>query len=84
MTTTHFWLDASLICFLVLATRRTDVSGKLGSIKKTQKEFEDVEYDRLASKYARDLKRINNGHREYGNVKKKNVMRSQKVDLDLR
>ncbi len=48
------------------------------------KEFEDVEYDKLASKYQRDLKRINNGHREYGNVKKKNILRSQKMELDLR
>lgn len=49
----------------------------------TPKEFEDVEYDRLASKYQRDLKRINNGHMEYGNVKKKNAQRAQKMELDL-
>lgn len=40
--------------------------------------------DRLKSKYARDLKRISNNHKEYGNVAKKNKLRSQKADLDLR
>ena len=44
----------------------------------------DDDYDYLKSKYARDLKRISNGHREYGNVAKKNKLRSQKATLDLR
>jgi hypothetical protein len=41
------------------------------------------EYDPLKSKYARDLKRLSHGHREYGNVVKKNKLKSQKMDIDL-
>jgi len=44
----------------------------------------DEDYDRLSSKYARDLKRISNGHKEYGNVIKKNKLKSQKANMDLR
>jgi hypothetical protein len=44
----------------------------------------DEEYDRLSTKYARDLKRLTNNHKEYGNVVKKNKLRSQKADIDLR
>ena len=36
------------------------------------------------SKYKRDLKRLSNGHKEYGNVMKKNKLKSQKTNLDLR
>ena len=53
------------------------------SIKTDQKSHDDA-YDRLSTKYARDLKRISNNHKEYGNVAKKNKLRSQKADLDLR
>ena len=45
---------------------------------------EDQEYDKLSSKYARDLKRLSNGHKEYGNVIKKNKLKSQRADVDLR
>ena len=48
------------------------------------KDCEKKSNDRLSSKYARDLKRISNNHKEYGNVAKKNKLRSQKADLDLR
>ena len=48
------------------------------------KSREDQEYDRLSSKYARDLKRLSNGHKEYGNVIKKNKLKSQRADVDLR
>jgi hypothetical protein len=41
-------------------------------------------YDPLDSKYKRDLKRLSNGHKEYGNVIKKNKLKSQKANLDLR
>jgi ATP-dependent RNA helicase DDX31/DBP7 len=44
----------------------------------------DQEYDKLGSKYARDLKRLSHGHKEYGNVIKKNKMKSQRADVDLR
>ena len=44
----------------------------------------DQDNDPLSTKYARDLKRISNNHKEYGNVAKKNKLRSQKADLDLR
>jgi hypothetical protein len=57
---------------------------KNASLNKNKKDFEDDDYDRLASKYARDMKRLTNNHREYGNVVKKNKLRSQKVDIDLR
>lgn len=67
----------------LISRRAESQNGKFRGQKQTPKEFEDVEYDRLASKYARDLMRINNGHREYGNVKKKNMIRSQKAELDL-
>ena len=62
--------------------RKVEVKPKSSSLK--AKEFEDEEYDRLASKYARDLKRLTNNHMEYGNVTKKNKLRSQKADIDLR
>lgn len=40
--------------------------------------------DGLESKHARDLKRLANNHREYGNVVKKEKQRSQQATLDLR
>ncbi len=67
---------------LFKSSHNRNFDAKSGNQKK--KEFENVEYDRLASKYARDLKRLTNNHREYGNVIKKNKQRSQKVDIDLR
>ena len=52
--------------------------------KQTKTNDYDEDYDRLSSKYARDLKRISNGHKEYGNVIKKNKSKSQKANMDLR
>ncbi|CAF0782079.1 unnamed protein product [Brachionus calyciflorus] len=43
----------------------------------------DDRKDKLGSKHARDLKRISNGHKEYGNVTKKNKQNSQRTNLDL-
>ena len=40
--------------------------------------------DKFESKQARDMKRLSNNHREYGNVAKKNKLKSQKANLDLR
>lgn len=40
--------------------------------------------DKLASKHARDMKRLSNAHKEYGNVAKKNKLKSQQATLDLR
>jgi hypothetical protein len=52
--------------------------------KNKSKSKEDDQYEKILSKYSRDLKRLSNGHKEYGNVTKKNKMRSQKANLDLR
>ena len=61
-------------------------NGHSNDFNKTKKvgNREDQEYDKLSSKYARDLKRLSNGHKEYGNVIKKNKMKSQKAEVDLR
>jgi ATP-dependent RNA helicase DDX31/DBP7 len=40
--------------------------------------------DKLESRQARDIKRLSNNHREYGNVAKKNKVKSQRTNLDLR
>lgn len=51
---------------------------------KTSAKHVKDDYDPLDSKYKRDLKRLSNGHKEYGNVMKKNKLKSQKTNLDLR
>jgi len=63
---------------------RNDPAKLKRSNKTEQQKSYDDDYDRLSTKYARDLKRISNNHKEYGNVAKKNKLRSQKADLDLR
>ena len=55
-------------------------SNKFENFSKKSKNNDDP----LKSKFARDLKRLNNNHREYGNVIKKNKLRSQKQSMDLR
>ena len=63
---------------------RFSSSSQSGNRRRNNNETDDNgEYDPLKTKYARDLKRLSNGHREYGNVVKKNKLKSQKADMDL-
>ena len=50
----------------------------------SKKNKKDDDYDPLDTKYKRDMKRLSNGHKEYGNVIKKNKIKSQKANVDLR
>ncbi len=80
---------------LFKGSKRSGTESNNGKFQKNTKNFsnkknfeqnpsynEDI--DHLNSKYARDLKRLSNNHKEYGNVAKKNKLRSQKANLDLR
>jgi hypothetical protein len=57
--------------------------GSKNSNSNTNKRFDTEKRDHFGSKHARDLKRLSNNHREYGNVAKKNKQRAQRADLDL-
>ncbi len=58
--------------------------GSNGGFKKGAAKWTDEKREHYQSKQVHEMKRLSNNHKEYGNVAKKNKIKSQRTTLDLR